>query len=206
MDKNSIHLPFKKQKTNGNHFFTLQVVERSRNHRLSWHLASLRFLVRWRQLFFLTISIPYLEIHYSPIFMKSSKIALSVFFALTLAVVCLVAAVSIDGLAMGENGFDETSVWFAVGGFALGLISGIIILKFLSPRTLSVSSLILGSLAFIAIAILFYFYYQNQEREEKSNSTTPQVTSVLKLPPSLISWDQPMNEIVPLNIRKTSNS
>ena len=102
--------------------------------------------------------------------MKASKIALSVFFALALAVVCLVAAVSVDGLALPENGFGEYTVWYAVGGFALGLVAGIAILKYLSPRTLSISSLALGSLAFIALAILLYFYYQNKEDEDTRSS------------------------------------
>jgi hypothetical protein len=105
--------------------------------------------------------------------MKSSKIALSIFFALALAVVCLVAAVSVDGLAIGEHRFDNMSAWYAIGGFVLGLISGVGILRYLSPRSLSISSLVLGSMAFIALAILFYFYYEN----EKKNDAVPTRTT-----------------------------
>lgn len=106
--------------------------------------------------------------------MKSSKIALSVFFALSLAVVCLIAAVSVDGLAMTPgNGLAQTSIWYAVGGFGLGLIAGILILKYLSPRTLSISSLALGSLAFIALALLLYFYYQNKDADDAEKLSKP---------------------------------
>jgi hypothetical protein len=105
--------------------------------------------------------------------MKASKIALSVFFALALAVVCLVAAISVDGLTVPGEGFNDSTVWYAVGGFVMGLVAGVFILKYLSPKTLSISSIALGSLAFIALAILFYFYYQGKKEEDNSGSAKP---------------------------------
>lgn len=93
--------------------------------------------------------------------MKAPKAGLALFFALTLAVIFLAAAGSLEeiiGIRSDDFLSNTTIIWYAVGGFTTGLAAGILTLRRLSRRTLNLASIGLGSLGFIAVAVLIYLY------------------------------------------------
>jgi peptidoglycan/LPS O-acetylase OafA/YrhL len=103
---------------------------------------------------------------------KTSKSTISVFFALLLAIIFLLAARYVGSITnAGSQQFAGIAsiFWYALGGFVLGLGAGILILRHLSKRTLGIASIALGILAFIALASLFFFYEENPEEKLPSS-------------------------------------
>ena len=115
--------------------------------------------------------------------MRLPKVGLNVFFALCLAIICLAAAGSIEkitGIKSDRFLSDSSLIWFAIGGFVLGLLSAVYILKRLSSRTVGMASIALGTLAFIAIAILIYLYViKSDQQENEKGSASKEISGLI---------------------------
>lgn len=134
--------------------------------------------------------------------MRFSLILLRILFALCLAVICFIVGGTLGGLTVSKSeGLAGAAVvlWYSVFGAILGLVSGIIIPRYLSQQSLKRSSLYLGILALLVLGFMVYQYRQGPptDPENLPQKVTPDEGSdALSLQTSFISsnslYERPM--------------